>query len=346
MDGSYRDNQKMYGGGNNKQGLPPSIGFGRFSTNLIQRKAGYCKCVLSRGTNQPEPTHPPEPTPPPEPEPPLSVTITFESPLNDGPLNKDGFRFTSDTAGYYRITGSANNYTFEAYSFNTISHADLLNKTLTIYSAAISSITCNSLNVSAITLNYAPLLASLRCYGNTITTLDVSNLVKLTNLYCPNNNISILDVTTLVKLTYLNCSYNKIITLNVTNLKKLAYLGCSDNNINILDVTNLTLIANLTCFKNNLKVLDVTNLTQLTFLICFDNTIETLIVTNLTKLTNLNCSYNLLDQSNAKFIATAIRTHPIYTGILGISAQKNGTINTTINYFTALKMTPYNWTIN
>lgn len=49
MDGSYRDNQKMYGGENKKQGLPPSIGFGRFSTNLIQRKAGYCKCVLSRG---------------------------------------------------------------------------------------------------------------------------------------------------------------------------------------------------------------------------------------------------------------------------------------------------------
>ena len=39
------NNQKMYGGANKKQGLPPSIGFGHFSTNLIQRKAGYCRCL-------------------------------------------------------------------------------------------------------------------------------------------------------------------------------------------------------------------------------------------------------------------------------------------------------------
>ena len=39
------NNQKMYGGANKKQGLPPSIGFGRFATNVMQRKAGYCRCL-------------------------------------------------------------------------------------------------------------------------------------------------------------------------------------------------------------------------------------------------------------------------------------------------------------
>jgi len=39
------NNQKMYGGANKKQGLPPTVGLGRFTSNLIQRKAGYCRCI-------------------------------------------------------------------------------------------------------------------------------------------------------------------------------------------------------------------------------------------------------------------------------------------------------------
>ncbi len=33
------------GGGNKKQGLPPTMGLGPFSMNLIQLRTGYCKCV-------------------------------------------------------------------------------------------------------------------------------------------------------------------------------------------------------------------------------------------------------------------------------------------------------------
>jgi hypothetical protein len=39
------DNQKMYGGANNKQGLPRTVGLGQFSSNIIQRKAGFCRCL-------------------------------------------------------------------------------------------------------------------------------------------------------------------------------------------------------------------------------------------------------------------------------------------------------------
>jgi hypothetical protein len=36
------------GGGNKKQGLPPTVGLGHFSMNIIQRKAGYCRnCVTN-----------------------------------------------------------------------------------------------------------------------------------------------------------------------------------------------------------------------------------------------------------------------------------------------------------
>lgn len=39
--------QNQGGGGSKKQGLPPSVGLGNFSMNLIQRKAGYCKCPVN-----------------------------------------------------------------------------------------------------------------------------------------------------------------------------------------------------------------------------------------------------------------------------------------------------------
>ena len=41
------NNQKMYGGANKKQGLPPTVGLGQFSSNIIQQKAGFCKCLSS-----------------------------------------------------------------------------------------------------------------------------------------------------------------------------------------------------------------------------------------------------------------------------------------------------------
>ena len=57
------NNQKMYGGANKKQGLPPTVGLGRFASNLIQRKAGYCGCIAEKpqptSTSTPTPTCPP-----------------------------------------------------------------------------------------------------------------------------------------------------------------------------------------------------------------------------------------------------------------------------------------------
>ena len=34
-----------YGGGDKKQGLPPTIGVCQFAFNAIKQKAGYCKCL-------------------------------------------------------------------------------------------------------------------------------------------------------------------------------------------------------------------------------------------------------------------------------------------------------------
>ena len=51
---SYSDannNQKMSGGANRKQGLPPSVGLGQFANNIIQRKAGFCRCIPAKQSN-------------------------------------------------------------------------------------------------------------------------------------------------------------------------------------------------------------------------------------------------------------------------------------------------------
>ena len=39
------------GGGQKKQGLPPTVGLGHFSMNIIQRKAGYCRCNNSQSND-------------------------------------------------------------------------------------------------------------------------------------------------------------------------------------------------------------------------------------------------------------------------------------------------------
>jgi len=40
------------GGGIKKQGLPPTVGLGQFSMNIIQRKAGYCSnCITTNYTS-------------------------------------------------------------------------------------------------------------------------------------------------------------------------------------------------------------------------------------------------------------------------------------------------------
>ncbi len=39
---------KMIGGGNNKQGLPVTVGVNRFSLEAIKKTAGYCKCPTNQ----------------------------------------------------------------------------------------------------------------------------------------------------------------------------------------------------------------------------------------------------------------------------------------------------------
>ena len=62
------NNQKMSGGANKKQGLPRTVGLGRFCSNAIQLRAGYCRCVPTP-TPTPTPTPSPLPTPTPTPSP-------------------------------------------------------------------------------------------------------------------------------------------------------------------------------------------------------------------------------------------------------------------------------------
>jgi len=57
------DNQRMYGGTNFKVGLPRTVGLGQFSSNIIQRKAGYCRCTTAYFSVNPYGTNPGTSTP-------------------------------------------------------------------------------------------------------------------------------------------------------------------------------------------------------------------------------------------------------------------------------------------
>ena len=57
------DNQKMYGGCSFKVGLPRTVGLGQFSSNIIQRKAGYCRCTTAYFSVNPYGTKPGTSTP-------------------------------------------------------------------------------------------------------------------------------------------------------------------------------------------------------------------------------------------------------------------------------------------
>ena len=57
------NNQTMRGGCSFKVGLPRTVGLGQFSSNIIQRKAGYCRCTTAYFSVNPYGTNPGTSTP-------------------------------------------------------------------------------------------------------------------------------------------------------------------------------------------------------------------------------------------------------------------------------------------
>ena len=169
---------------------------------------------------------------------------------------------------------------------------------------------------------YCPNLTTLWCNSNNISVLDVSKITSLEYLYCQGNNISVLDVSALTSLKILYCYINNISVLDVSNLTLLTSLICVSNNISVLDVSALTLLDTLMCDGNNISVLDVSALTLLTYLRCYSNNISLLDVSAITGLSTLLTQNNSMNQDMVDTVLCDMDSHGTSGGTLNISGNE------------------------
>ncbi len=155
---------------------------------------------------------------------------------------------------------------------------------------ALTSLSCNDNQLTALDVSSNTALTSLLCYGNQLTALDVSSNTALTSLNCINNQLTALDVSSNTALTSLSCNNNQLTALDLSSNTALTYLNCGSNQLTALDVSNNTALTELDCYYNQLTALDVSSNTALTELDCEYNQLTALDVSSNTALTSLNLS--------------------------------------------------------
>jgi Leucine-rich repeat (LRR) protein len=186
---------------------------------------------------------------------------------------------------------------------------------------SLTSLSCNSNQITTLDISKNTALTSLNCSNNLLTTIDVTKNNALNTLYCTDNQLTNVDVSSNLALLYLdfernrltsidvsknialnyfNCGQNSISTLNVTKNIRLTTLKCdgsggtkySNRNLTTLDVTNNTALLNLSCNNNLLKSVDLSLNKQLQYFYCYQNNISSLDLSKNIALSDLYCDYN------------------------------------------------------
>ena len=143
-------------------------------------------------------------------------------------------------------------------------------------------------------IEYFGALTKLSCNGNNLTALDVSKNTALTELNCLSNQLTSLDVSGCSALTKLDCCWNKLTLINVSQVNVLKELCCYNNQLTTIDVSQCTALTRLDCQGNQLTSVNVSGCTALTKLRCQKNQLTTLDLSSLTSLIELDCSQNQL----------------------------------------------------
>jgi len=159
---------------------------------------------------------------------------------------------------------------------------------------ALTSLDCQSNQLTSLDVNTNTALTDLDCLGNQLISLGVSNNTALERLYCGDNQLTTLDVSNNTALIQLWCDWNQLISLDVSNNTALTLLGCGGNQLTSLDVSNNTALTKLYCGFNPLGTLDVSQNTFLTLLNCAVNQLTALDVSNNIDLEYLSCGNNQL----------------------------------------------------
>ena len=179
--------------------------------------------------------------------------------------------------------------------------------------AATTTLNVSSKKIADLTgIEHFTALTSLYCNSNQLTSLDVSKNIKLTGLMCEGNQLTSLNVSNNTALTGLGCADNQLTSLNVSSNTALATLVCANNQLTSLNVSNNTALIRLDCRRNQLTELDVSKNTALTELYCYENQLTELDVSKHTALTLLDCSNN---QLTALDVSNNIALTTLYCGI-------------------------------
>ena len=140
-----------------------------------------------------------------------------------------------------------------------------------------------------------PLLTTLYCDSCNLTTLNLADCGALEEVNCNNNHISSLNVTECPKLCILMCNSNELAQLDLGNNPELLVVWCRNNELTELDLSNCPDdFYSLDCSENNLNSLEVGRFTHIFQIYCFDNQISSLDVANHTELRDLVCYKNQL----------------------------------------------------
>ncbi|MFB9076333.1 T9SS type A sorting domain-containing protein [Flavobacterium procerum] len=124
---------------------------------------------------------------------------------------------------------------------------------------ALTSLECDSNELTHLDVSKNTALTNLRCNNNQITTLELSNNTELRNLDCKSNLLKVLDLTKNIELTNLYCSYNQLKNLDLGKNIKLYSLDCQNNKLENLDLSKVVKLSSFYFMRNKLTTLNLKN---------------------------------------------------------------------------------------
>lgn len=195
--------------------------------------------------------------------------------------------------------------------------------------------------LSVFMVNSNPLLTSLNCDSCNLTSLNLTACYALEEVICNDNHISSLDVTECPALYILWCYNNELTELDLSQNPEMLMLWCRNNKLTELDLSNCPdEFLSLDCAKNYLTSLELGRFTQLKQIACYDNQISSLDLANLTDLKDLYCYTNPLTGLDVSGCSALERVRTMYCQLTSLNITDCPSLREIAIYYNRLKGQP------
>ena len=195
--------------------------------------------------------------------------------------------------------------------------------------------------LSVFMVNSNPLLTSLNCDSCNLTSLNLTACYALEEVICNDNHISSLDVTECPALYILWCYNNELTELDLSQNSEMLMLWCRNNKLTELDLSNCPdEFLSLDCAKNYLTSLELGRFTQLKQIACYDNQISSLDLANLTGLKDLYCYTNPLTGLDVSGCSALERVRTMYCQLTSLNITDCPSLREIAIYYNRLKGQP------